>query len=425
MNQLDVLLLVLLLPFTFRGYSRGLCREAFGLAGSIAGVLAAGVAGPAAAKVLLDERLAPPVAAQPLGWAVVFGGTWVVAALLGRIAERLASALLLGGFIRVAGMLFGSAKAAALMGFTLLLIERAAPASAVSQKIAESKLGRPLEHMAGTVAEAGHALGILPGSSTHDGSHPRRGDPHRARARQPERGGLRGGRAPPPRPQRGRALPVPRRKDALVHGERGARLLPLLRLRRARRRVRLRDEDPVAHLPRGGAPDRRPLRRAAAGGGGGARPAPRTADRGERGGGGVLPGRAARPRRRPRARLPARARPLRGADRALRARLGAGRGRGARAPPAHEGRAARGCADRRARHAARPARGRRRCARPLPGADHVPDHGHERQGDRLRRPYPARAAGERRAAAQVPQLCRVAGLPQGPHALRPRARARP
>src|SRR6266700_91547 len=74
---LAVLLLVLLLPFTLRGYSRGLCREAFGLAGSIAGVLAAGVAGPAAAKVLLDERLAPPVAAQPLGWAVVFVGTWV------------------------------------------------------------------------------------------------------------------------------------------------------------------------------------------------------------------------------------------------------------------------------------------------------------------------------------------------------------
>src|SRR3989442_329971 len=124
MNQLDVLLLVLLLPFTFRGYSRGFCREAFGLAGWMAVVLAAGAVGPAAAKVLLDERLAPPVAAQPLGWAVVFVGTWVVAALLGRIAERLASALLLGGFNRFAGMLFGSAKGAALIGFTLLLIEQ-------------------------------------------------------------------------------------------------------------------------------------------------------------------------------------------------------------------------------------------------------------------------------------------------------------
>src|SRR5437879_2141996 len=198
MNQLDVLLLVLLLPFTFRGYSRGFCREAFGLAGSIAGVLAAGAVGPAAAKVLPDERLAPP--------------------------------------------------------------------------------------------GPGTRSGSCRRSSTHDGSHPRRGDPHRARARQPERGGLRRDRAPPPRPQRGRALPVPRREDALVHGERGSRLLPLLRLRRARRRVRLRDEDPIAHLPRGGAPGRRPLRRVAAGGGGGARPAPRAADRGERGGGGVLPG---------------------------------------------------------------------------------------------------------------------------------------
>ncbi|HUE30892.1 MAG TPA: CvpA family protein [Verrucomicrobiae bacterium] len=161
MNQLDVLLLVLLLPFTFRGYFRGLCREAFGLAGSIAGVLAAGAAGPAAAKVLLAQGLVPPVAAQPLGWAVIFVGTWLVAALLGRIAERLARALLLGGVNRFAGMLFGSAKAAALMGFTLLLIEQTAPSSAVSKKIAESKLGRPLEHMAGTVVEAGRAFGII------------------------------------------------------------------------------------------------------------------------------------------------------------------------------------------------------------------------------------------------------------------------
>ena len=163
MNQLDVLLLVLLLPFVFRGYSRGLCREAFGLAGSIAGVLAAGAVGPAAAKMLVDERLAPPVAAQPLGWLAVFVGTWLVAALLGRIVERLASVLLLGGLNRFAGMLFGSAKGAALMGFTLLLIERAAPASAVSRKIAESELARPLERMAGAVAEAGRALGIVPG----------------------------------------------------------------------------------------------------------------------------------------------------------------------------------------------------------------------------------------------------------------------
>src|SRR5437016_13482036 len=94
MNQLDVLLLVLFLPFTFRGYFRGLCREIFGLAGSIAGVSAAGAVGPAAAEVLLDEHLVPPVAAHQRGWAVVLVRTVVVGALLGRRPDAPAGARL-------------------------------------------------------------------------------------------------------------------------------------------------------------------------------------------------------------------------------------------------------------------------------------------------------------------------------------------
>jgi membrane protein required for colicin V production len=162
MNQLDAILLVLLVPFAFRGYARGLCRESFGLAGSIAGVLVAGAFGPQVGKVLLERHLVPPVGAQPVGWVVVFFGTWVVAALLGRLADRLASALLLGGLNRFAGMLFGSAKGAAVLGFTLLLIEQTAPASSMSRVIAESQLGRPLEHMAGSVAQTGRELGLAP-----------------------------------------------------------------------------------------------------------------------------------------------------------------------------------------------------------------------------------------------------------------------
>src|SRR2546430_16531504 len=65
MNQLDVLLLVLFLPFTFRGYFRGLCREIFGLAGAIAGVLAAGAPGAAAAEGPPPRHPAPPAAAPP------------------------------------------------------------------------------------------------------------------------------------------------------------------------------------------------------------------------------------------------------------------------------------------------------------------------------------------------------------------------
>jgi membrane protein required for colicin V production len=162
MNQLDAVLLVLLVPFAFRGYARGLCRESLGLVGSIAGLFVAGAFGPQLGKVLLEKHLVPAVGAQPVGWMVVFFGTWLVAALLGRLADRLASALLLGGLNRFAGMLFGSAKGAALLGFTLLLIEQAAPSSSVSRAIAQSQLGRPLEHMAGSVAQTGRELGIAP-----------------------------------------------------------------------------------------------------------------------------------------------------------------------------------------------------------------------------------------------------------------------
>jgi len=52
------------------------------------------------------------------------------------------------------------------------------------------------------------------------------------------------------------------------------------------------------------------------------------------------------------------------------------------------------------------------------------DHGRERQRRSPSAAASCRAAGERRSAAQVPQLRRVTGLPQGPHALRSRARAR-
>ncbi len=162
MNQLDVLLLVLLVPFAFRGFSRGLCRESFGLAGMIAGVLAAGALGGQMAKVLLDERLVTPGAAQPVGWVAVFAGVWLLGAILGRIADRLVRALMLGGLNRLAGTLFGAAKGAALLGFTLHLIEQTAPASGMSRVIAASRLGRPLEQVAGRVAERGRELGIAP-----------------------------------------------------------------------------------------------------------------------------------------------------------------------------------------------------------------------------------------------------------------------
>src|SRR5438552_3092729 len=89
MSPLDAILLILLVPFAFRGWWRGLCRETLGLVGLCGGVLAAAAAGPELAKAILERRLLPPVAALPVAWIAIFVGAFVVADLRGRSAVGL------------------------------------------------------------------------------------------------------------------------------------------------------------------------------------------------------------------------------------------------------------------------------------------------------------------------------------------------
>src|SRR5438093_6425606 len=140
MSHLDALLLILLVPFALRGWWRGLCRETLSLVGLSGGVLAAAAAGPTLAQALLARQLVRPGVALPLAWAAIFIGTFVVADLVGRIADRLVRALLLGGVNRLAGAFFGSVKGAALLGFALLFAERLLLSPALDQSIALSRL---------------------------------------------------------------------------------------------------------------------------------------------------------------------------------------------------------------------------------------------------------------------------------------------
>jgi membrane protein required for colicin V production len=158
-NQLDALLLLLLVPFTLRGWWRGFCRESLALVGLFGGVLAAVAGSPALAKLLLAQHVVPAVAAHAVAWVAIFLGTWVAAALLGLITDRLARALFLGGFNRLAGAAFGLMKGAAILGFALLLAEQVAPSPSLTKVIAASRLGRPLEQIAGSVVERGRELG--------------------------------------------------------------------------------------------------------------------------------------------------------------------------------------------------------------------------------------------------------------------------
>ena len=162
MSPLDALLLILLVPFTVRGWWRGFCRESFALVGLLVGALAAAATGPDVARIIVERHLLPPLAALPMAWATIFLVAWITAAVAGRLADRLARALLLGGVNRLAGALFGSLKGAALLGFGLLLAEHLVSSPAVTRVIAGSRLGRPLEQVAVGVVRTGRELGAGP-----------------------------------------------------------------------------------------------------------------------------------------------------------------------------------------------------------------------------------------------------------------------
>jgi membrane protein required for colicin V production len=153
-NQVDALLLVLLVPFALRGYWRGFCRESFGLAGFVGGVMVAITEGPWLSDRLIARGLVQGETALLVAWATLFVATFIVAALAGRLTERLARALFLGGVNRVAGLVFGCAKGAAILAFALLVVEHAAPAARAS--IDASRVGRPLTQLATRVLQDVH-----------------------------------------------------------------------------------------------------------------------------------------------------------------------------------------------------------------------------------------------------------------------------
>jgi len=132
-NQLDVLLLVLFLPFHLpRLLPRPLPRD-LRLAGAIAGVLAAGAVGPAAAKVLLHEHLGAAGGGAAARLGAGLRRPLVVAALSAGspIGSRARSCWAASTASRACSS--PPPRGRRFMGFTLLLIERAAPASAVSR----------------------------------------------------------------------------------------------------------------------------------------------------------------------------------------------------------------------------------------------------------------------------------------------------
>ncbi len=158
MNQMDVVLLVLLVPFALRGLFRGLLREAAALVGLVVGVVVAADRWAELAPVLVDRFGVSPQTASIVAPAAVFLAVYLAAVLIGALAHRLARTLFLGPVDRTAGFVFGAAKGAAVCGFALLVAQRLVPGPTLSELIAGSRVAMPLMQMASTIAQHGGPL---------------------------------------------------------------------------------------------------------------------------------------------------------------------------------------------------------------------------------------------------------------------------
>ncbi len=158
MNSLDALLLVGLAPFAVRGLFRGLCREALGVAGLVAALFVAAAGDTRLSAVLVGRDLVHEPWAGPAAFGLLFLVTVLAANLVGRLADRLVRALLLGWLNRAAGIVFGTLKGATVLGLGLLAAERLVASPAFTERLGASRLGRPLERLATAVFDAGRTL---------------------------------------------------------------------------------------------------------------------------------------------------------------------------------------------------------------------------------------------------------------------------
>ena len=157
MNPVDVLLMVLLVPFVLNGWRRGLCREGFALLGLVGGlILAVATAPPVAGAITAAGK--PELAAYPIALATVLLTAMIVARVAGMLVARAMRAAFLGGVDRFTGIAFGALKGAACLGLILILLDRFMPSAAMQMAIGGSLLGPRLIEIATNLLEMGREL---------------------------------------------------------------------------------------------------------------------------------------------------------------------------------------------------------------------------------------------------------------------------
>jgi membrane protein required for colicin V production len=119
MNWLDIVLIVAIGVVTFIGLRKGIIKMALTLAGLVLGIFLAG-----RYYLPFSEHLtliSSPTWAKVAAFAIIFIGIMVAAAILARLLERVASAILLGWVNRLVGAIIGFVVGAMFCGAVLAI----------------------------------------------------------------------------------------------------------------------------------------------------------------------------------------------------------------------------------------------------------------------------------------------------------------
>ncbi len=119
LNALDWALIAIVGVSTLTAFLRGLVRSVIALLGVVLGILLAAWYAPDFAAVL-HVWIPPPVLAAASAFLLILAGTYLIAALLGRVLGGAAKAVGLGFLDRIGGALFGFGRAVLFLAAVLV-----------------------------------------------------------------------------------------------------------------------------------------------------------------------------------------------------------------------------------------------------------------------------------------------------------------
>lgn len=158
MGLVDILILVVLAVFLVKGLLRGLLKEICSLLGLVLGGVFAFTFHLPLAQLLQDSAGLPGAVSVWVAFPAIFLGIVIVFAVLGFVLHRFIKIILLGGFNRLAGGVFGLIQAVVILAM-LILAMGSPPAPALArQLIGASHLAPPFATLGETLLVEGRTL---------------------------------------------------------------------------------------------------------------------------------------------------------------------------------------------------------------------------------------------------------------------------